>query len=99
MFACQHLAAGRPSPRAAVGAETLHVSTPSWSARLLFRLSLVAEFTYEPGIDQPLSVRRWAGVTAQTYYYATEEPGSVVGLVNTVGSLVATYGYSPYGMI
>jgi RHS repeat-associated protein len=51
------------------------------------------------GADQPLSVRRWTGGAAQTYYVASEAPGSVAGLIDTVGGLEAHYTYAPFGTL
>lgn len=51
------------------------------------------EYTYFPGVDQPHSVRQGG----QTYYYLTEGPGSVVGLMDGANQLVNRYRYDPFG--
>ena len=57
----------------------------------------IAEYTYYPGIDRPHSVRRWSGGVATTYYYATDHPGNVVGLIDNANALVNRYSYAPFG--
>lgn len=54
-----------------------------------------AEYAYYPGVDQPHSVRL-GGDNAQMYYYATEEPGNVVGLIDGQNRLVNHYVYEPW---
>jgi YD repeat-containing protein len=41
----------------------------------------IREYTYYPGVDRPHSLRSWPNGGA-VYYYATDNPGHVVGLVN-----------------
>jgi len=53
----------------------------------------VREYTFLPGIDEPLSVR-YGG---QNYYYLTESPGHVVALIDGAGQVVETYHYGPWG--
>ena len=56
------------------------------------------EFLHYPGVDAPHSLRQWAGgASGATYYYATEYPGSVTGLVNRSGSVINEYRYDPWG--
>ncbi|HEX9938189.1 MAG TPA: RHS repeat-associated core domain-containing protein [Longimicrobium sp.] len=52
------------------------------------------EYTYFPGIDQPLGVRRG---TAQ-YYFATDANGNVLALTDSAGTVKNQYRYSPYGV-
>lgn len=59
----------------------------------------IAEYTYYPGIDRPHSVRYWSAGSATTYYYATESPGHVIGLIDSSNLLVARYSYSPWGQL
>lgn len=54
---------------------------------------VLAEYTYYPGIDQPHSMRR----NGVNYYYATDYPGNVVGLIDASGSLINEYRYGPFG--
>ena len=53
----------------------------------------VREYTYYPGVDQPHSVR----MAGQTYYYVTDQPGSVTGLFNAANGVVNDYRYTPWG--
>ncbi len=53
----------------------------------------IREYTYYPGVDRPHSLR--AG--GQTYYYATDNPGHVVGLVDGANQIVNKYYYTPWG--
>lgn len=56
-------------------------------------------YTYWPGIDNPHSVRVTnAGVTS-TYYYVSDHPGHVTGLLNEAGGVAAEYRYTPWGEI
>lgn len=57
----------------------------------------IAEYTYYPGVDHPHSVRRWSGGTSATYYFATDHPGNVVGLIDGSNQLVDRYKYTPFG--
>ena len=56
----------------------------------------IREYTYYPGVDQPHSVRSWPNGGA-TYYYATDNPGHVVGLIDGASQMAAEYHYSPWG--
>jgi RHS repeat-associated protein len=64
---------------------------------LLFELdgggSKVAEYTFFPGVDQPIGVRRGT----DSYYFLTDYTGHVVGLVSSTNSLVNEYRYAPFG--
>ena len=51
------------------------------------------EYTYYPGADRPHSVRSGG----QTYYYLTDHPGNVVGLVNGSNQVVNRYRMTPWG--
>lgn len=51
------------------------------------------EYTYFPGIDEPLGVRRG---TAQ-YYFATDPNGNVLAVADSAGTVKNSYGYSPWG--
>jgi RHS repeat-associated protein len=56
--------------------------------------SVRAEYAHYPGIDRPHSVKR-GGVT---YYFGTDHPGSVTGLIQSSDNAVAVaYRYSPSG--
>jgi RHS repeat-associated protein len=55
--------------------------------------SPVREYAYYPGVDNPHSMR-YGG---QTYYYATELPGHVAGLVSSSNQVVNEYRYTPFG--
>jgi YD repeat-containing protein len=57
----------------------------------------IRSYTYYPGVDRPHSVRVEA--TGQTYYYATDFPGHVVGLVDSANALANEYRYTPWGEI
>lgn len=60
----------------------------------------VREYTYLPGVDNPLSVRSWAaGQSGAAYYYSLEQPGHVAGLISTTGQLANEYHYDPYGTL
>jgi RHS repeat-associated protein len=55
----------------------------------------VREYTYYPGIDNPHSLR--VSATGASYYYATESPGNVVGLMDGIGQQVNEYRHGPWG--
>lgn len=55
--------------------------------------AVVAKYTYYPGVDDPHSVVR--GGT--TYYYGTDQQGSVLALFNGAGQVVNSYKYLPFG--
>jgi RHS repeat-associated protein len=59
--------------------------------------SRLAEYAYYPGTDRPHSLRRWSGGTGTVYFYLTDHPGNVLGLVNASKQLVNEYRYSPFG--
>lgn len=59
----------------------------------------VAEYASYPGIDTPHSMRRWSNGTPSTYYYASDVPGSVTGVIGSGGTLLSKYYYSPYGVL
>ena len=52
-------------------------------------------YTYYPGVDRPHSV--WVAATQQNYYYATDNPGHVEGLISSTNQLVNEYHYTPWG--
>ena len=54
----------------------------------------VREYTYYPGVDQPHSLR----YQGNTYYYALEQPGHVMGLINSARQVVNHYEYEPFGL-
>ncbi|HEX5438979.1 MAG TPA: RHS repeat-associated core domain-containing protein [Gemmatimonadaceae bacterium] len=56
---------------------------------------VVVAYTNYPGVDQPHSMR----FGGQTYYYATERPNNVVGLISSSNTLVDQYSYTPFGML
>lgn len=53
------------------------------------------EFSYYPGVDQPHAVRRSSD--GAMFYYTTELPGHVTGLVNSANQVVNSYSYTPFG--
>jgi RHS repeat-associated protein len=55
----------------------------------------IREYTHLPGVDRPHSVR--VSATGTTYYYATDHPGNVIGLVDGANQLVNEYRYNPWG--
>jgi RHS repeat-associated protein len=55
---------------------------------------LQREFVYHPGTDRPHSMRRSDGAT---FYYVTELPGHVAGLVDGSNNVVNKYEYTPFG--
>lgn len=44
-------------------------------------------------------MRRWNRANTTTYYYATDFPGSVTGLIRSDGTLVSQYFYTPFGVL
>jgi len=60
----------------------------------------LAEYVYYPGVDAPHSMRRRDSAgNWKTYYYLTESPGHVVGLIDENGQVVKEYAYRPFGEI
>jgi RHS repeat-associated protein len=57
--------------------------------------AVIAEYAYYWRVDNPHSVRR-SGVM---YYYASEVPGHITGLLSSTGSVINRYSYSPFGVI
>ncbi|HKV71117.1 MAG TPA: RHS repeat-associated core domain-containing protein, partial [Gemmatimonadales bacterium] len=53
------------------------------------------EYTYYPGIDRPLSLRRFSD--GAMFYYTAEQPGHVATLVNSSNQVVNSYTYGPFG--
>jgi RHS repeat-associated protein len=58
--------------------------------------AVLEEYTYLPGVDQPLSVRL-GGASGLTYFYHLDAAGNVEGLTNEAGQLAAAYEYAPFG--
>lgn len=56
--------------------------------------AVIAQYTNYPGVDKPHSVT----YNGQTYYFTTEAPGSVTGLVTAQGLLAASWEYDPWGV-
>jgi RHS repeat-associated protein len=56
----------------------------------------IREYSYYPGIDRPHAVRRSSD--GAVFYYITETPGHVVGLVNSSNQVVNSYEYEPFGV-
>jgi RHS repeat-associated protein len=56
----------------------------------------VVEYTNFPGIDNPHSMRR-GGAGGSVYYFAAERPGTIVGLIDASGALVAQYTFDLWG--
>lgn len=60
--------------------------------------NLLREYAHHPGIDQPHSLRQWeGGANGAVYYYATELPGHVAGLISASNQLTNEYRYTPPG--
>ncbi|MDQ3280898.1 MAG: hypothetical protein M3Q69_05765 [Acidobacteriota bacterium] len=60
--------------------------------------SVNREYVHFPGTDRPHSVRYWAyGMNGATYYYTTQTPGHVTGLVDMFGKVVNEFRYDPFG--
>jgi RHS repeat-associated protein len=57
----------------------------------------IREYTYYPGVDRPHSVR--AAHSGASYYYATDHPGNVVGLINGAKQLENEYRYIHFGEV
>ena len=55
----------------------------------------IREYTYLPGVDRPHSVR--VSQTGASYYYATDHPGNVIGLIDGADQVVNQYKYGPWG--
>jgi len=53
----------------------------------------IRQYTHSPGVDQPLSLHTGGA----TYYYGSESPGHVSGLVNAANQVVSLYRYNPWG--
>ena len=56
-------------------------------------------YTHWPGTDNPHSVRVTTSGVNATYYYVTERPGHVTGLINEAAGVAAEYRYTPWGEI
>ncbi len=52
-----------------------------------------AKYSYYPGVDRPHSMIRGG----QRYYYTQDLQGNVSGLLDSVGTVVQQYEYTPYG--
>jgi RHS repeat-associated protein len=57
--------------------------------------SIIANYTFGPGIDDPLMMNR----AAKNYYYTKDALGSVMALTDSTGSIVHEYKYSVFGEI
>jgi hypothetical protein len=57
----------------------------------------IREYTHLPGVDRPHSVR--ISATGASYYYASDNPGHVIGLVDAAKQVVNEYKYTPWGEI
>jgi RHS repeat-associated protein len=55
----------------------------------------VREYAHYPGVDAPHSVKRSSD--GAMFYYATEQPGHVSGVISSGNSLVNHYEYTPWG--
>ncbi|MBA4388269.1 MAG: hypothetical protein C0404_09835 [Verrucomicrobia bacterium] len=51
------------------------------------------------GLDYPLAMTVYTGVTAQTYFYLCDHQGTVRGIVNEVGILVESYRLDAWGRV
>ncbi|HEV2147520.1 MAG TPA: RHS repeat-associated core domain-containing protein [Longimicrobiaceae bacterium] len=52
-----------------------------------------AWYAFYPGVNRPYLMERGG----ERYYYLTEVPGHVAGLIDSTGALVNQYRYSPFG--
>jgi RHS repeat-associated protein len=57
--------------------------------------NLIAEYLHDPGIDEPLMMKR----DNQTYYYIADALGSIRALVDTQGFIRQMYEYDAFGNI
>lgn len=57
----------------------------------------VRRYSYYPGVDHPQAVLRQSD--GAVFYYNTEQPGSVVALVDKNNQLANTYEYDPFGNV
>jgi len=57
--------------------------------------AFVTEYSYFPGVDRPHAMVRGANA----WYYATDHPGNVVGLVGAYNTATNQYRYDPWGQI
>jgi len=55
--------------------------------------SILAHYTFGPGIDQPLLMHR----NEKEYYYLADGLGSITGITDSVGDVVQEYRYSAFG--
>ncbi len=55
-----------------------------------------SQYTYYPGVDKPHSVTMTS--SGQTYWFATEAPGSVTGLTAGTSALAASWKYDVWGV-
>lgn len=53
----------------------------------------LAMYSYYPGVDRPHAMLR----SNKRYYFAQDLQGNVIGLIDSVGNVVQTYNYTPYG--
>lgn len=56
--------------------------------------NLIRQYAYYPGMDNPAVVTKADGTR---YYYVTEQPGQVAGVLNANGTLADSYEYTPWG--
>lgn len=56
-------------------------------------------YTHWPGVDRPHSVRVTSFGQNFVYYYTTERPGHVTGLLNTLGQVAGEHHYKPFGEV
>jgi RHS repeat-associated protein len=61
--------------------------------------NVVHMYTHWPGVDNPHSVRVTSGGQNFTYYYTTEHPGHVTGLVSIYGAVGGEHRYKPFGEV
>ena len=52
-----------------------------------------AKYSYYPGVDRPHAMVR----AGKRYYFAQDGQGNVTGLLDSVGTVVQQYDYTPYG--
>lgn len=59
----------------------------------------VRTYTHWPGTDHPHSVRVTSFGQNFVYYYTSEHPGNVTGLLSTYGAVAGEHHYKPFGEV
>lgn len=94
---CVPLAGCREDPNAVVASSTYTHSILGVSNE---HVAGVATNSYTRTVDGDLlTLRINDGAATKTYYYLTDALGSVTGLADETGNIVATYSYDPWGRV